>query len=87
MQIFKLVAYRFSFSLLIVDVKGGGGLYSALTNSRMKIADSTFTGNMAFSYGGAIYFGEQHEDTLLVLNTVIKYNSAFRAGGENSKYS
>lgn len=48
----------------------------------MMISDSVFALNRAEIYGGAIYFGEQHENTLHVLNSVIKYNRAYRAGGE-----
>lgn len=45
-----------------------------------------FTHNDAELYGGAIYFGEQHEDTLVVRNSVLDFNTAYRAGGECNCY-
>ena len=57
-------------------------MFSALSNSGMRVEDSVFTRNVAELYGGAIYFGEQHDGTLLVQNSVIEFNMAYRAGGE-----
>lgn len=56
-------------------------MFSALSNTGIKIADSVFTHNTAVAYGGAMYFGEQHAGTLSVVNSVIEYNTAYRAGG------
>ena len=60
----------------------GGALYSALTNSAMRIVDCDFSSNIASQYGGAIYFGEYHYDTLFISNSTVEDNRAQRGGGE-----
>lgn len=67
-------------------MRTGGALISTLANSGMTVEDSVFAHNDAVLYGGAIYFGEQHEDALVVRNSVIEFNTAYRAGGECYHY-
>lgn len=62
----------------------GGAVYSALANTGISVSDSIFKFNEAGMYGGALYIGEQHRRTISVLNTVMEYNMAFRAGGKST---
>jgi hypothetical protein len=61
-------------------------VYSALANSNMIVSKSIFSHNVARVYGGALYIGEQHARTTSILNSVLEFNSAYRAGGKKSSF-
>jgi hypothetical protein len=69
------------FSWCDLYVVIGGAVYSALANSEMVFIDSSFTFNTAMLYGGAIYFGERHMNSVHIINSVIEWNTAHEAGG------
>jgi len=58
----------------------GGALYVGVFYGDVTITDSTFSGNVGFTYGGAIDF-DGGGNTILIANTTITGNSAPAGGG------